>query len=145
VTSLFDSSKFTAELVSGEKLSVTLYAVVSPDRSSDPGAAAREYLKTMIFKKSINLEIISEESDTKVIAFAYMANGQNINENLLTNGWAFFDFYNVSNLKIKFILLHKLTEIKLCKNFYSKRCFLLLCNSFILTHSNRHTKTGRNT
>ncbi len=82
--------------MSEDKLSVTLYAVVSPDRSSDAGAAAREYLKTMIFKKSINLEIESEDSDEKVTAFAYLENGQNINENLLRNGWAFFDFYNVS-------------------------------------------------
>ena len=82
---------------------MTLFAVVAPNRSTDEGRAAREYLRTMIFKKPIVLEVLSEESDNKVTALAYTEHGVNINENLLRNGWAFFDFYNVG-LKKKIIV-----------------------------------------
>ncbi len=101
VSSIYDTTKFTGDLVSGEKLPVTLFGLISPNRTTDFGIASREYLKTQINKKNIILEVVREESDGKVIAIAYLDSGLNLNNDLLRRGWAFFDFYNVSIIFFK--------------------------------------------
>jgi hypothetical protein len=93
---------------------VTLFGLISPNRTTTAGVASREYLKTQIYKKNIILEVVREEADGKVIAIAYLDSGLNLNNDLLQKGWAFFDFYNVSQNTYFFFLQ---------KNFVQKCCY----------------------
>ena len=99
VVGISDGDTFTALNRDNLQLKIRLSGIDAPEKKQAYGNKSKEFLSSLIFGKSIVIDIQSQDSWGRYIAYAYTPDGQDVSYLMIESGmaWHFLKYDNNSS------------------------------------------------
>jgi endonuclease YncB( thermonuclease family) len=88
VTSVYDGDTMTLETNLREKFTVRFYGIDCPERNQASGLEARDFSRSLILRKSVNVQVIDIDRYGRYVGLIRTESGLLVNTELIKNGWA---------------------------------------------------------